>query len=56
MLSQPPALEKLKQALVKLKESDDTEEAHRCADKALLEYIDDADVTELFDSLKKWYA
>ena len=56
MLNQPLALEKLKQALVNLKESDNTEEAHQIADAAFLSYINDADVTELFDLLKKWYA
>lgn len=53
-----PPLDRLKQALVKLKESDDihAEEAHQLADSALLLYINDAEVTRLFESIERWYS
>lgn len=34
----------------------DKENDHSIADSALLNYIDDPDVTELFDNIDKWYA
>lgn len=34
----------------------DTEYAHETADKALLAFINDPEVTAAFDALKKWYA
>jgi len=49
-------LDKLKQALLKLEESDNPERAHRIADAALLSYINDAEVTRLFKAIERWYA
>lgn len=37
-------------------ESGDVEEAHIAADKALLAYIDDPEVTAAFVDLERWYA
>jgi hypothetical protein len=34
----------------------DREVAHRIADRLLLEFIGDPDVTDMFDQLLKWYA
>ena len=34
----------------------DEEAQHIKADKALLEYINDTDITEAFESIPKWYA
>ena len=34
----------------------DEEENHHKADRFLLEYINDSEVTTLFDNIKKWYA
>jgi hypothetical protein len=34
----------------------DPEHAHAEADALLLSYIGDADVTEAFDAVEKWYA
>jgi hypothetical protein len=34
----------------------DQEYVHVCADKLLLEYIGDQEVTDLFDAIDKWYA
>lgn len=34
----------------------DPEASHSEADKALLDYIGDKEVTKLFDDIKKWYA
>lgn len=34
----------------------DTEEAHLYADRALLDHIDDPEVTAAFDESFKWYA
>lgn len=34
----------------------DTERAHKAADKALLAYIDDPEVTAAFTALERWYA
>lgn len=34
----------------------DEDLAHTTADEALLEYINDPEVTELFNSIHKWYA
>lgn len=34
----------------------DPEEDHMDADRALLQYINNEEVTELFHNLKKWYA
>lgn len=45
--------------IAKLKEialNSDTEVAHVDADAALLEFINDKDVTKAFDAIDKWYA
>lgn len=34
----------------------DTENAHSVADQALLDYINDDEITALYDSIDKWYA
>lgn len=34
----------------------DTEEAHVEADSALIEYINDEEVTKAYDNIDKWYA
>jgi hypothetical protein len=47
------------QLLAKLKECaymDDPERAHGEADDALLEYINDAEITAVFNAFDKWYA
>lgn len=50
-------LESLKEKLKDLVESGgDPEICHMIADKALLDFIDDADVTRLFNEVKKYYA
>jgi hypothetical protein len=46
----------LKEKLKELFEWGDQESAHVQADAALIEYIDDDEVTELFLSIDKWYA
>lgn len=48
--------EALIERLKTLAEWDDNEAAHIEADDALIEYIDDNDVKEAFDSIRKWYA
>lgn len=49
--------EELIQNLKALSESNyDIEVGHGQADEWLLEYINDAEVTELFNELEKWYA
>ena len=35
---------------------DDPENGHMVADKLLLKYINDAEITESFDKINKWYA
>jgi hypothetical protein len=37
-------------------ERGDPEVAHSEADDALLEYINDVDITEAFGAIEKWYA
>jgi hypothetical protein len=34
----------------------DEEEGHYMADEALLEYIDDKEIKEAFEAIRKWYA
>lgn len=34
----------------------DTETAHFKADELLLQYINDTEITKVFDKLEKWYA
>lgn len=48
--------EELINKLNELSESGDTEMAHLRADKALLEYIDDEEISEAYNSWGKWYA
>ena len=43
-------------ALEKAAESDDTEEAHGDADDALIDYINDKDISEAYHKIPKWYA
>ncbi len=45
-------IEKLKE----LAKSSDTEEAHGGADQLLIDFINDEEITEAYDSIKKWYA
>lgn len=42
--------------LVKCAANSDTEDAHYAADRLLLGYIRDLDITEAYDSVRKWYA
>ena len=42
--------------LYRLGSNHDEEIAHKAADRALLEYINDPEVSEVFDSIRKWYA
>ena len=37
-------------------QNEDTEGGHLDADRALLEYINDEDVTVAFKNISKWYA
>lgn len=48
--------EELLTKLRELQASDDPEIAHHEADDALLKFIDDAEVTEAFVKIKRWYA
>ena len=47
--------EELLELLRSLKGADEEAE-HSSADIALLEYIDDKEISEAFDNVKKWYA
>lgn len=47
-------IEKLKQ-IVTTNDREDFESSHMEADKALLEYINDPEVTEAFNSVERWY-
>lgn len=47
---------KTKLLLIKEKYGHDIEAAHSYADSALLEYIDDKEVEEIWDSIEKWYS
>jgi hypothetical protein len=38
------------------KNGDDEEGDHLDADKALLKYINDPEITQTFNDIKKWYA
>jgi hypothetical protein len=42
--------------LIQCQINEDTENAHSVADQALLDYINDDQITELYDSIDKWYA
>lgn len=46
----------LLEELAKLNDLDDEETAHVKADKLLLRFIDDADVTLAYEKIDKWYA
>lgn len=48
--------EELLAKLRELQAPSDPEIAHNEADDALLEFIDDVEVTEAFRKIKKWYA
>lgn len=48
--------EKLLKRLAELQLVDDTEYVHTSADKALLEFIGDKEITSAFEDLPKWYA
>lgn len=48
--------DELLKALSECDKGVDEEIAHVRADKLLLEYIDDIDITEAFDKIEKWYA
>ncbi len=48
--------EQLIQRLKDLQEFGDIEVAHSMADKALIAYINDPEVTKLFEEMEKWYA
>ena len=48
-------IEELRQKL-KDAEGYDCEDTHYKQDKALLEYINDKEVTEIFNNTEKWYA
>ena len=39
-----------------LKNRDDPESDHLDADKALLKYINDPEITKAFNDIKKWYS
>ena len=49
-------LKKLKEIEFYGRKSRDREQHHVWADEALLEYINDTEVTKAFDSIQKWYA
>jgi hypothetical protein len=47
------------QLLIELKNllnSNDAEQAHVLADRLLLEYINDTEITKAFQIIEKWYA
>jgi hypothetical protein len=48
--------EELIQKLKDLGQSHDEEDAHLQADKALLRYINDKEISKLFWEIPKWYA
>lgn len=48
--------EELIVALKECAENGDTEIAHEVADKLLIIYINDQDIKEAFESIKKWYS
>ena len=50
------ALRFLIELLKKLAELDNPEDAHLQADIALLEYINNQEVIDAFDSIEKWYS
>jgi hypothetical protein len=48
--------EELLLVLAGLADDEDPEHAHVQADMLLLSYIDDADITQAFMAIKRWYA
>lgn len=48
--------EEVIRVLKELAESCDPERAHGEADDLLLAYINDPEITELYDKIEKWYA
>lgn len=48
--------DKLLHILEMCAKSQDEEEAHIKADKALLAYIEDKEITKAFNKINKWYA
>jgi len=48
-------IEELREKLQKIKKWNNPMEAHRAADDNLLTYINDSEVTRLFNDLEKWY-
>jgi len=54
--SKKQKLEELKVNLKKAFDEGGEEEGHMRADRLLLDYIGDEEVSEIFDSARKWYA
>lgn len=48
--------DELLEKLSALAEGHDSEHAHAEADKALIEFIDDDEITAAYQSVEKWYA
>jgi hypothetical protein len=48
--------DELLRQLAKFDEMDDLESAHWAADMALLEFIDDEEITAAFQQIERWYA
>jgi hypothetical protein len=51
-----PKREKLLRKLAKCAAQADTEGAHYDADRALVKYINDPEITAAYDAVDKWYA
>ena len=50
------SIEELKQKMSALRDNDDEELRHVELDNLLLQYINDKEITEIFESIDKWYA
>ena len=48
--------QKLIEKLREIQKYGDTEQAHGSADDALIEYINDPEIKEAYDDIKKWYS
>ncbi len=48
--------QQLLEELEELQKESDFEYAHEIADKLLIEYINDQEIADAFDSIGKWYA
>jgi len=48
--------EELIRKLSELQSSGDTEQAHSDADDLLVEYINDAEISEAYNAIDKWFA